>query len=74
MAFGDDAELLTEFVQWQAQKKVAGVDTTPAAFLIERAQQAAFSKILDAVEYLRDVDSGANLAHVVAQTLNILEL
>jgi len=57
----DDAEeLLTEFMQWQAEKKVSGNDLSPQAFLIDRAKTQALDMLIridaeiDAWEELED--------------------
>jgi len=43
----DDAEeLLTEFMQWQAEKKVSGNDLSPQAFLIDRAKTQALDTLI----------------------------
>jgi hypothetical protein len=74
MAFPEDEALLTEYTQWVASKKVAGVDTTPAAFLIERAQESAFQRVLDATAYLQRVESETDeAATIVSELLEILE-
>lgn len=52
MTFEEDRDLLDEYNRWASAKRVAGVDTTPAAFLVERAQASAFDKIVDLVSYL----------------------
>lgn len=54
MAFTEDEALLTEYIQWAAQKKVSGLDVTPGQFLIEKAQAGAFGKLIEAVEMLND--------------------
>jgi len=57
MAWEEDEALLEEYVAWKAQKQVAGVDVTPAAFLVDRTKEVAFQRVLDSLEYIEHADT-----------------
>lgn len=50
--FERDIELITEYNQWVATFKA--VDKSPSAFLVYRAQVAAFEKLEEVEKWLKD--------------------
>lgn len=43
---------LEEYVNWKAEKEVMGNDTSPSAYVIDKAKQEAFERVVKAVDYL----------------------
>lgn len=38
--------LLTEFMSWQGERRVAGTDLSPEAFLIDRAKEQSLQQLI----------------------------
>lgn len=52
----DPQEMLDEFVQWQAEKKISGNDLSPQAFLIDRAKEQALQALVEIQEESENFD------------------
>lgn len=67
MAFAENEALLSDYNQWVAERKVVGVDTTPAAYLIDKAKESAYEKVEACLTYLNAADwEEADAIHVKA--------
>lgn len=66
-------ELLTEYVQWAAQKKISATDTSPAAFIVERAQDGAYKRVIEAIAYIEKTTWTKDVDLKINTLLNILE-
>lgn len=53
MKFDDEINLLDDYNQWVSNLKLAGPDTSPAAFMEDRAKQTAFERLAKVDEYLK---------------------
>lgn len=48
---------LEAYVSWKAEKEVMGNDTSPSAYVIDKAKQEAFERVVKAVDLLENYDS-----------------
>lgn len=48
--FEEQTALLEEYEKWKGEKKVSANDFSPTAFLVERAQKAAYGELEPALE------------------------
>jgi len=54
VAFESDEQLLSDYNRWVAEKKVAGVDVSPTAFLVDRAKESAYNRVMEAIAFIKD--------------------
>lgn len=47
--------LLEEYNEWALMKKTRGLDVTPEAFMVERAQATALERLIKVDEYLNSL-------------------
>lgn len=73
MAYEDNAELLTEYTQWVAVKKIQATDVSPEAFLMERAQDGAYDRVVEAIAYIKATSWDKDVGLKINKVLNILE-
>ena len=73
MSFAEEEELLSGYNKWVAERKVAGIDLSPSAYLVDRAKDAAYDKLEEALEYLNSVNLSEIADAVKVKLQNILE-
>jgi len=57
MSLAEDQERLEAYVKWKAEREVTGNDTSPSAYVVDRAKQEAFERVEAAAKELENYDS-----------------
>lgn len=52
MTLAEDQERLEAYVKWKAEREVTGNDTSPAAYVVDRAKQEAFVRVEAAIFFI----------------------
>jgi predicted nucleic acid-binding protein len=73
VAFAENEALLSDYNQWVAERKVVGVDTTPGAYLVDKAKESAYEKVELCLTYLSDAEWDESDALHVGALFEILE-
>lgn len=56
MSLAEDQYRLEAYVKWKAEREVTGNDTSPAAYVVDRAKQEAFVRVEAAIAFLEQFD------------------
>jgi hypothetical protein len=70
--FNSDLDMLTEYTQWVATRKLPAQDTSPDEFMRDRIKQTAVDRISDAVAYYDTLDP-SNITFELMTLHDILE-
>lgn len=72
MTWEQNEELLEDYIRWRGENKI--IDTSPAAYLVDKAKSAAYEKIISAIEYLNTLAPNEDIREdTLEQLKNILE-
>lgn len=73
MAYEDNAQLLTDYTQWVALKKIQSTDVSPEAYLIEKAQDGAYDRVVKAIGFINGTTWEEKDWPLIEKLLAILE-
>lgn len=69
--YQEHVEFLEEYNRWVAEKKLAGTDLSPEAFMLDRAKSQALEQLIKIEERIKDPGHPDELAVDIAEILGI---
>jgi hypothetical protein len=70
MSLEHDIETIKEYTQWKAVRQ----DTSPEAFVKDRAQQTAYERLTAGIDYINAVYKGVDIGSTRMTEVEVIEL
>lgn len=56
MSMAEEAQRLAKYNTWVATKKATAMDVSPEAYVLDKAKEEAFERVVKAVDYLESIN------------------